>query len=158
MVLPATSTHSTLYRAFLVLLDRERGCSFGTAANSISASSSAAFFPLAGGLPATGLLPFVGRFPFTGAFPVVDGLPAAGRFPFVPLAAPFLATPVLLTGGLPGFNAGFAVPIAFGDVPVPLPGGAPPPISRSAALTGVTIPVRNIISWVPILIAEEMTM
>ena len=31
MVFPATSTHSTLYRAFLVLLDRERGCSFGTA-------------------------------------------------------------------------------------------------------------------------------
>ena len=146
----------------------ERGCSFGTTTGSVSASFEL-LFPLLALAPVE-LLPFVGGFPLAPVFPVVCALPFAvgGRFgawallfgdfavpaagfavPFVGFAVPFAGFPA------PGFVV--PVPIAFWGVP-PLGGAAPPPISRSAAATGVTIPVRNIISCVPILMADETTM
>ncbi len=74
-------------------------------------------------------------------------------------AVPSVVVGVFLTGLAGGFAgcfvacldfapAGFAASVAFAAVDGP--------ISRSAA-TGVTIPVRNITSWVPILIADDTT-
>jgi hypothetical protein len=174
MVFPATSTHSTLYRAFLVLLDRERGCSLGTTTGSISASFDVLLplpaFAAAELLPLVGRLPFGCALPFAPVFPVVCALPFA---PFVrfaaaaPLFGDFAVLPVAFSVPPVAFavpDAGFPVPVFPVPVPiafcgVPLFGGAAaPPISRSAAATGVTIPVRNIISCVPILMADETTM
>jgi hypothetical protein len=76
--------------------------------------------------------------------------PAAFAVPPVAFAAPPAGFPV------PVFPV--PVPMAFCGVLPPLGGAAPPPISRSAGATGVTIPVRNIISCVPILMADETTM
>jgi hypothetical protein len=177
MVFPATSTHSTLYRAFLVLLDRERGCSLGTTTGSISASFDV-LLPLPA-FAAAALLPLVGRLPLGCALPFAPVFPVVCALPFTPFAAlvrfaaaaplpaafavppPAFAVPPAAFGA-PG--AGFPVPVfpvpvpmAFCGVP-PFGGAAPPPISRSAGATGVTIPVRNIISCVPILMADETTM
>jgi hypothetical protein len=113
-VFPATSTHSTLYRAFLVLLDRERGCSLGTTTGSISASFCL-LFPLPA-LAAAELFPFVGGgpFPLDPVFPVVGGLPFAVGVRFAALA--------LLLGDFAVPAAGFAVPAAG----FPSPGFAAP--------------------------------
>ncbi len=101
----------------------------------------------------------------TGFFPLV-ALPE-GRRPLVdrrplPLAADaFFGTGVLFAsaepsvigaGVVPAFGLGFGLVAVAVDDPLP-------PISRSTgAPTGVTIPLRNMNSWVPIRIAEETTM
>src|SRR5579862_2972855 len=105
MVFPATSTHSTLYRAFLVRLDRERGCSFGTAVSSTSASP-ATFLPLvAPGFPFAALAlraaappPLVLRRVVAADLPLFAAAFFAGT-PLLPLLAdPFLAGVVPLDG------------------------------------------------------------
>jgi len=97
MVFPATSTHSTLYRAFLVLLDRERGCSLGTTTGSISALFDV-FLPLPA-FAAAELLPLVGRLPLGCALPFA---------PFAPLVR--FAAAALLPGDFAVPPAAFAVP------------------------------------------------
>ena len=58
-------------------------------------------------------------------------------------AVPSVAVDIFLAGFGGGFGGGLS---SLAD-----------PISRSAA-TGVTIPVRNITSWVPIRMADDTTM
>ncbi len=133
-VLPATSTHSTRYRAFLVRFERDRGWDLGAGASSTSSLAA---------------LPFVVRFPAGGFFPFVGaaavGLRAVLGRRQVALAAavPSVAVDVFLVGFGGGFGGGLS--------------SLAEPISRSAT-TGVTIPVRNITSWVPIRMADDTTM
>src|SRR6202042_2246341 len=60
-VFPATSTHSTLYRAFLFLLARDRGCAFGvgSCAPPPEPAPLVACFPEAGFLPLAAARPLV---------------------------------------------------------------------------------------------------
>jgi hypothetical protein len=113
MVFPATSTHSTLYRAFLVLLDRERGCSLGTTTGSISASFDV-LLPLPA-FAAAEPLPLVGRLPLGCALPFAPVFPVVGALPFAPFAALVrLGAAVLLPGDFAVPPVAFAVPpVAF---------------------------------------------
>ena len=131
-VFPATSTHSTRYRAFLFRFERDRECGFGAA---VAPSEAAAPFV---GFPAAGFLPLLAR-------PLLPPL-AGGRIAWA-AAVPSVALEVFF------FTAGFGGGVFSGLSLSPLA----EPISRSCT-TGATIPVRNITSCVPIRIAEETTM
>src|SRR5581483_8423700 len=117
-VLPATSTHSTCYRAFLARFERDRGCTLGAAACSVSSPA-----------PERAPLLFVGRF--------APGLRPLGR------AVPaFLGGVCTLAAAEPSVTLDLARLRAGGDgasftasFSLALPAG---PISRSAA-GGVSI-------------------
>ncbi len=150
-VLPATSTHSTAdYRSFLVFFERDRFCVFAAAAASsadaLPADVPLGFFPLAGAPPP--VLPplrplLVGRFVGGTVEPATD--------------VPSVAVDTFLAGFGAGFGACFATCFDLGDSNAAASDPFDAAISRSAA-TGFTIPVRNITSCVPILIADETTM
>jgi hypothetical protein len=133
-VLPATSTHSTRYRAFLLRFERDRFWALG------AGGWLCPLRPPEPALPFGDFRPFVVPRPF-------DPVPGLGGT--VPLASdvPSVAVDFRRCGG---FGAGFAGSgFSFSSLAEP--------ISRSTA-TGATMPVRNITSCVPIRMAEDTTM